>query len=154
MAESDKLLPTSGTPKQRILRSHDHSRVGTNEYCTTGVLKSNAEMILQRCQWGPGTAYKLVMIYHHQRPSSRLLYSMAAILKSMQHDHQHQKVFLIFNNLYFSRDRSTTENFCSDEIRPRDWLNVSRPLSLGGKNKIFWPTRWRKRLNRISLRPF
>ena len=27
--------------------------------------------------------------------------------------------------------RSTTENFCWDEIRPRDWLNVTRPLSLG-----------------------
>ena len=29
---------------------------------------------------------------------------------------------LIFN--------ATTENFCLDEIRPRDWLNVTRPLSL------------------------
>ena len=24
----------------------------------------------------------------------------------------------------------------------------------GGKNKILWPTRWPKRLNRLSLRPF
>ena len=38
--------------------------------------------------------------------------------------------------------RSTTENFCLDEIRPRDWLNVTRPLSLRRKNKILWPTRW------------
>ena len=50
--------------------------------------------------------------------------------------------------------RSTTENFCWDEIRPRDWLNVTHPFHFGGKNKILWPTRWRKRLNRLSLRPF
>ena len=29
--------------------------------------------------------------------------------------------------------RSTTDNFCWDEIRPRDWLNVTRPFSLRRK---------------------
>ena len=44
-------------------------------------------------------------------------------------------VFTAFPNLlvrvHSSRiHRSTTENFCWDEIRPRDWLNMTHPLSL------------------------
>ena len=41
--------------------------------------------------------------------------------------------------VFIDRLRKT---FALDEIRPRDWLNVTRSLSLRRKNKILWPTRW------------
>ena len=80
MAESNRLPPTSGALIQHILRAHIQARVWGQasiaqqlyavlgphwRLCRihsamdlrTGVLRSISEWILQRRQWGPGTAY-------------------------------------------------------------------------------------------------
>ena len=80
MADSNRLPPTSGALKQHILRAHIQARVwgqasiAQQLYAVpgphwllcrihsamdlrTGVLRSISEWILQRRQWGPGTAY-------------------------------------------------------------------------------------------------
>ena len=50
--------------------------------------------------------------------------------------HTHKKNTDTTSSVCFLRiHRSTTENFCWDEIHPRDWLNVTHPLSLPRQQK-------------------
>ena len=59
IAESNRLPPTDiGSPHTAHFTCPYPSKgMGTGQYRTTGVLRSIAEWILQRRQWGPGTAY-------------------------------------------------------------------------------------------------
>ena len=59
MADSLRFLPTSEAPNQHIIHVHVQARVcgRASIALVAGVLRSIAKWIMQRRQWGPGTAY-------------------------------------------------------------------------------------------------
>ena len=85
----------------------------------------------KHCCYGPCRSRPYFYVFRHRSDEKRIFNPIFKPLLGSSQSRTMGECLQQTGRLYRWRiHRSTTENFCLDEIRPRDWLNVTRPLLL------------------------